>query len=115
MRAILINPENKTVTEIDIGKGELEDLYRAIDCTCICMPLRFDNGDFLVMDDEGLLKESNYFWHFKGATQVLAGKAIIVGPETEDGDILPVRSSVEEVAEWVLFPAQNRFWMRHED
>ena len=55
MKAILINPEDQTIKEIDIKKG-INAMYKAIDCDGFAAPVTYDNGDTMYCDDEGLFK-----------------------------------------------------------
>lgn len=105
MRAILIDPENKEVREVEIV-GDLGSWYRAIDCTCVCMSYDFENGDSLVMDDEGALAP-NHYWSMPGL-QPLAGKALVVGV-SDYGDSAPCKSSLDWIRSKVIFPEGNNF------
>ena len=44
MKALLINPENKTVTLINLDKG-LEAIYKAMECECLVIGTNHSNGE----------------------------------------------------------------------
>ena len=106
MKAILIDPFNKDVKEIEIC-DTLQDIYDAIDCTT------FDIATFIhdsigrtdiYVDDEGLLKESNrYFKTWNGNTY--AGKGLLLDTDDEGNStdvsvgILQVQSSIRFLPE----------------
>jgi hypothetical protein len=94
IRAIVIDPFNKTITETNItedaGAQKLKDIYAALDCCLITAA-----GDFeidgktytLYVDDEGLLKENQSFFKFSPLNyQPFAGKGLIVGFDENTGD-----------------------------
>ena len=106
MKAILIDPFNKDVKEIEIG-DTLQDIYDAIDCNT------FDIATFIhdsigrtdiYVDDEGLLKESNrYFKTWKG--NIYAGKGLLLDTDDEGNSkdvgvsVLQVQSSIRFLPE----------------
>jgi len=57
MRAIKIDIENQTVTEINI-ENSLDSIYEAIgnECTTFTCPISYANGDAMYCDDESLLR-----------------------------------------------------------
>jgi len=77
MRAILIDPFAKTVSEIDINKDDvLSGLYSAMQCDTVDV-VRYMDVDIWV-DDEGLMKENQKFFHMVAGHQPLAGRAVIM-------------------------------------
>ena len=82
MKAIVIDSINRKAEVRDI-KGTISEL-REIVGGPICYATSYSNGDTLYVDDEGLLKNPEYFFTVKGCTQPLAGNGILVGMEIED-------------------------------
>jgi hypothetical protein len=101
MRAILIDPTTKTVTEI-----EHEGVYRAIVQTLgirYIEMVRLGLDHHMYVDEEGLLVDSHPHGYFKfPTTQVYAGKALIFREEP-DGEEAPASIPVEHVRRIVQF------------
>lgn len=78
MRAILIDPFNKTVTEVETPAG-LDDIYKLIGHTTIVQDVYVDNGKhMLLVDEEGLLhNEPLPVFKWQGFPQPLAGRAVL--------------------------------------
>ena len=102
MKAILIDPFNKDVKEIEIG-DTLQDIYDAIDCNTFDIGV-FHGSTDIYIDDEGLLKESNrYFKTWNGNTY--AGKGLLLDTDDEGNStdvsvgILQVQSSIRFLPE----------------
>jgi hypothetical protein len=104
MKVIKIDSANKTITQIEMGKG-LESIYEAIGnkCTCFTCPIELENGDVIYADDEGL------FHPFEGGIMMpnwnypIVGNILIVGSDDE-GDSVDAKTTVEEITpliEWV--------------
>lgn len=85
MRAYLINPYSRTITEIDYPEGsdytkihELlsvpEHKVDVIDCARIN-----DRGDGIYIDDEGLFKEPVVFFKVAGYHTPLCGCGLVLG------------------------------------
>lgn len=73
MKAILIDPMNKTIEEINTAGKKINEI---IGCKYFD-GVRLGN-DFMYVDDEGLLKE-NHLFNFLNYGHPFAGKALIVG------------------------------------
>lgn len=97
MRAILIDPIKREVTEVQIHhalEGDtLGDLQKAVG-GYIELAHRFDNGDDLFVNEEGLYKYSIFF--DIGAHSPFAGSGIIVGHNSA-GNTTPAKSSIEDI------------------
>ena len=106
MRAILINPDLKTVSEVDEPVLDLPTLYRLIGCTTIQLVRVADVEHFIVVDEEGLLAhEPKAMFTVRGYAQPLAGIGVIVGDEDEvTGKLTAATLDVERVREAVSFP-----------
>jgi len=106
MRAILIDPFTRTVSDIDTDAG-LDDLYRILDVELITV-LRVGAGHAMILDDEGLMKnkiEQGYF-QLEGMDQPLAGRGLILADEY--GENRPATLTLEQVEERVV-------WLDNED
>jgi hypothetical protein len=100
MKAILINPFNQTITEVEYS-GNFKEIYKLIDCSTFDC-INIDDDNTLFVDDEGLLQENRYF-HWKDYTN-LAGKALIIGVDYQTGEDCDTSWSLQEVenmVEWL--------------
>lgn len=112
--AIVIDAENRTVREVEIEQGSLQDIYKALGPDVRC----FTSGptlkprrrgvqyDGFLVDDEGLLKAPEHGWalpdHFP---QALAGNGILTGV-SPSGNTVSTTYDVETVRSmlgWVSF------------
>jgi hypothetical protein len=68
MRAIIINPEDRTISETDID-GSLETLQHIVGGLIepVCQGL--DEHHYCYVNEEGLLDDTRYFFMFKGDVQ----------------------------------------------
>jgi hypothetical protein len=99
MKAIVIDPENKTVTEVDYS-GDYKDIYKLIGCRTFDI-VRIPTGlDGIYIDDEGLYAEKQAFWKFWfSTTQMpikLVNKGLVLGCNDE-GDTIAPDSTVEDI------------------
>ena len=81
MRAIKIDPVEKTVSEIELATDpnkSLDELYRLIGCD-LGQLVQLDRGIVLVCDEEARLKPIRGAFTFCGSGMVIAGTAIILG------------------------------------
>ena len=109
MKAIKIDVENQAVYQIEIGK-DYREIYTAIgnNCTCFAVPVNFDNGDCMYVDDEALLRDD-----IKGGFTMpdwvtpIIGNAIILGTD-EDGESVDCMYDVHEIVPLVRFIDQQR-------
>lgn len=91
MRAILIDPFEKTVKEVEYS-GDYHDIYTLIGCDLFTVASDGDNDIFL--DDEGLFKrEQSYFW-LKGMGQPFAGKGLVLSSD-EEGETIGTTADVD--------------------
>jgi len=110
-RAILIDPFTETVSQVTLVDTKLQTLRTLIDCEIITMTGLADGVD-MILDDEGLLKDSNSQAYFKFGigSQPFAGKALIVGTDDEGDTVsLPENVTTQKVSERVIFfkPSQE--------
>ena len=109
-KAILIDPFTETVSNVTLVDTKLQTIYSLIGCDLITITSAF--GADMILDDEGLLKDSDSQAYFKIGigSQPYAGKALLVGSD-EEGNFasLPENLTTEKVFEKVIFfkPSEN--------
>jgi hypothetical protein len=106
MRAILIDPFTRTVSDIDTAAG-LDDLYEILQVDLITV-MRVGASHAMILDDEGLLKDNSEqeYFQLKGMDQPLAGRGLILADEY--GKNRPATLTLKEVTDKVV-------WLRNED
>jgi hypothetical protein len=103
MRAILIDTNNKTIKEVEI-EGDLASWYKLIKCDVVEIAVRMDNGDMILVDEEGLWKVPTSFFTFDYAEYTnypFAGNGLIVGGDGEE--VSDAKSTLAEITEKVKF------------
>lgn len=109
MKAIVINPANKTVTEAEYH-GDFKELYPLlsyadfeVDCFDI---VKIDDSETIFVDDNGLINNNGNrhgFFYVKGDYPVmLAGKGVILGTDA-DGESIATSLTTEQVKQMILF------------
>ena len=115
-RAILIDPFTETIIEVMMVDTKLQTIKNLIDCEIITVAGIGTSNQYrgidLILDDEGLLKDSEHQAYFKYGiqSQPYAGKALMVATDDEGETVsLPEIITVEKVSEKVIFfkPAQK--------
>lgn len=110
MKAVLINPKLNIVTEIDYS-GNYKDISKLTECSIFTAVYPFDNcEDTIYLDDEGLLKTSNYCFTFdcdNGQSQTLMGNALIIGTD-EQGNSTDIETSIDEIKKRVSFKGHQK-------
>ena len=115
-RAILINPFNETIIDVTMVDTKLQTIKNLIDCEIITVAGIGTSNQYrgidLILDDEGLLKDSEHQAYFKYGiqSQPYAGKALMVATDDEGETVsLPESITVEKVSEKVIFfkPSQK--------
>jgi hypothetical protein len=101
MRAYLIDPIERRITEVDYD-GNYKSIYKLIDCERFDCVRFSDNGDCAYVDDEGLFVENQGFFKIEGYPQPVAGKALVLGTDEEGGSVSPILS-FDEIWHKVLF------------
>lgn len=105
IKAILINSENKTITEV-LHDGTLASIYRLIGngCTTFTCPVNFANEDSLYCDDESLLRTEDIKGGFvmDGWSYPIVGNALILGTDAE-GDSVDAKTDIDTLSEEVIF------------
>ena len=118
-RAILIDPEQRSVIEIKIRKG-IKEIHRVLGCKCITTtrPLNsslLEGSDIIYVDDEFLLKdgEGPRFWFQVDADRnppssyPIGSKGLVVGNDKRGYDC-DARISVAELQSRITF-TQRKF------
>ena len=100
MKAILINPFEQSVTEVEYS-GDFRDIYKLIDAQCFDCA-RISRMDGIFVDDEGLLNAPTHFFEHSEYPSPLAGKGLIVGCDNR-GESQSCQTTVEEVKAKVTF------------
>ena len=105
MRAILIDPVKKTVTEVDYT-GPYTQIYEFIHASTFCLagsflsysgPESFDHKcDDMYVDDEGLFDPKFGWFMWTGYPTPLAGYGLLLGTN-HVGDSCSIRSTIEEL------------------
>jgi len=99
MRAILINPEKKEVTEVEYS-GDYQDIYKLIDCKTFDVVRTSVSNDGIYVDDEGLFAKERAFWRFDycyGQPLItLVNKGLVLGGNDE-GDTIAPKSTVDYI------------------
>lgn len=104
MKAILIDPFAKTVTEVELSKengSTLKSCYEHIQCRTIEAAYPFDNNNFLYCDEEALFPEEKAFFQIGKFEQPICGRALLVSDER--GDTLSPTIPVDVVRQLVRF------------
>jgi hypothetical protein len=110
IQPILIDARNRVVLRLPARAWELEDIREAIGVELITVAgLPLENGDELILDDEGLINGTEDYFLFDGCAQPFAGSALVVGAPDDDGNSTDPKSSTEEIADRVTFLPREAF------
>ena len=105
INAILIDPKEKTLTEVSFdGWEEINTLIGSRTFTIVPMS-RGVGGDTLYVDDEGMLNDGAVSFYMGNNNNHLFGKGLFLGSDDEGND-LDSALSVEELAAIVDFDRQ---------
>ena len=100
---ILIDPFSKSLTlkeytGMDDVKKELKiDLFDVVRCP---------NGELVVVDDEGLLKNDQRYFKLHGYSQPLAGRAMFIG-EDEEGEFVSPIMTIDDLTELISWMPED--------
>ena len=112
MKAVLINPKLRKIKEIEYS-GDYQDIQKLTECSTFTAVYPFDNQDTIYLDDEGLLKESNYCFTFKydnGYVQPLMGNALVIGAN-EEGESISYKTPITEIKNRIVFKGHQQIIM----
>ena len=104
MKAILINPKEEIIRVISYD-GDYKSIYQILECRAFECVYPFKNEDTIYIDEEGLLKDSNYSFAIKcddGTTISLMGKGLILGTDAE-GESIECQSKLDDIKSRVTF------------
>lgn len=107
MRAIFIDSTDKQVYEAIIKGNDFREIRDLIGCDIITGGYRFDNDDYMYVDDEGLFQtnRNGFIIHQEGnlyGEQQLIGNALIVGSDP-DGNDQNATSTIEYIKSIISF------------
>jgi len=107
MRAILIDPFQQTVTDVDYS-GDYKQIYQLIEADLFTCVTFNQAGDAVFIDDEGLFKDSDEQRYFvltddNGNSQLLAGRGLVLGLDASGESISPT-VTLEQVQAKVYWP-----------
>jgi hypothetical protein len=105
MRAILIDPVEKSFTEIEYN-GNWKTIAPTLGCELFDV-VYTDFGDVYV-DDEGLLKPDQKFFHIRGMSQPFAGRGLVFGLVGPEGETTPATVSIEDLELNVKFMTRQK-------
>jgi Domain of unknown function (DUF3846) len=101
MRAIIINAQDRSITEAEID-GSLKSLQQIVGGMIEPVTQGLDDNHHCYVNEEGLLDHPQHFFMFEAGHQPLAGNGVILA-ETDDGDEAPCTLSLDRVKERVQF------------
>jgi len=107
-RGILIDVENKTISEVEVVRDEtgsqLPSIYGHLKCSTFEV-VGYDYENDVYVDEEGLMymNDDTKFFKLKNYPQPLAGNGLIMGYDDETGENGDTKLSVQEVKEQVSF------------
>jgi hypothetical protein len=110
MRAIIINAQDRTITETEIDVS-LKSLQHIVGGLIATVYDGLDDDHHCYVNDEGLLHNPQQFFMFRDGHQPLAGNGVILA-STGDGDEAPCTLSLDWVQQRVTFMdlAAARLW-----
>lgn len=103
MRALLIDPFNRLVREVETD-GSPDHLYALMDCAYIETVCPEDvSGDVLLLDEEGkAVNGQAFFICHLWPHDALAGKAVWIGRDgSEFADAVKSREDIEDEISWL--------------
>jgi hypothetical protein len=119
MKAIFIDAERREIREVEYsptGSGDEHPSVNHYVGGWIEAAWRWDNGDVLFVDEEGLLKATMHFFLCKFRTdQPMAGNGLLVGREVEDEDVqggyytTPPTMTVERLRDQIIWMSRDDF------
>lgn len=108
MKAYLIDPVKREVTQVECAKG-LDAIYKRIHASIFDVQTVNDHGDSLYVDDEGLLngagaRYGGFIWTFdSGRRYPFVGYGLMLGTNRRNGGSRDVQEAFESVKARVTF------------
>ena len=96
----LIDPFAETVTQVAYD-GDFTCIYKHIKAS-LFTTVYLENRDAIFVDDEGLFKDDQRFFMFKGYREPLAGRGLVLGFNAE-GDTTSPKITMEKLTELISF------------
>lgn len=84
IQAYLIDPFTHFIGQVYFD-GTNAHIYELCDFDTFTIVSRPDHPNLLFVDDEGVFKKKQAYFMYRDYPQPLAGKALLTGPEDEDG------------------------------
>jgi hypothetical protein len=103
MRAIKIDAEAKTVTEIELDAADNLSAMQTAVGGLIETAHELDNGDRIYVNEEGLAGNPQCFFEIAGGHQPFAGNGVVAGLESGSGKTKAAESSLSEIKSKVTF------------
>jgi hypothetical protein len=113
MKAYLIDPFQQTVTNVELAGAEnprkhLRDIYALLNCELIDAVTISEQGDAVLVDDEGLLKDMSSQRFFQLGNELdgcmlLAGYGLVVGTNSYGNSVNPA-FTLNDLAAKVRWP-----------
>lgn len=103
MKAYLIDPFAKTITEVEYT-GEYTNIYEHIGVDCFTALTINNARDTIFLDDEGLFREGQKYFLLHKYPQPLPGKGLVLGTDDQGESVSPV-ISIMQLEQLITFPA----------
>lgn len=113
MRAILIDPEKRSFTEVQIGRG-IEDIYSLLRCQSFCIGAKLSgslrNGFEAIIVSDDMLEDHDdpKFWfqvdadHNPPSSYPIAGFGLASGTDPE-GEVCDLKISIDDLKKRITF------------
>lgn len=107
MKALLIDPATKTVSEIEIEEG-IKAIQKAIgdECTTFACPITLDNNDCFYVDDEGLFHDITGGIMMKDWNFPIVGKIVVLGTNNR-GKSVDVKTKADDLAKLIFWQSKE--------
>lgn len=113
MIAYLINPEDRTISQVTVN--DYTDISKHIGCDMFCIGGHLPSKDVVFVDDEGLLKDPSHFFAIDSHVikftnpNPLAGKGLVLGGtySGESADAVVSLSLLSAAVRWFVAETSN--------
>jgi hypothetical protein len=109
MRAIILNPEDRTITETELD-GSLKTLQHIVGVLIEPVYQGLDDNHHCYVNEEGLLDNPQYFFMFTDGHQPLAGNGVILSSTDDGGEApapCPSTASKNASLSWICKPRNS--------
>lgn len=107
IRGILIDPIEKSITEVELEDTKLSTLYEALGCDAFDIVYLNSHQDVMYVDDNGLFTKTDYF-SIDGFPTPVAGRGLVLGTSSEGETIGARIETVSSIEEKVTFISPER-------